>query len=526
MKNIKVPRVFIIQVVFVVLFSVLIYYMFKIQIIDGQRYSEEANGSLDKIIKIKSTRGNIYDCNGKVLAYNKIMYTVVMSDSLKCESARKKQLSLNSIIYHVVKRLKASNEEINNELKIKAGRNNSYKYTVQGKLLDRFKADIFGVANPGDMTEEQKNIDAGSMMEFLSGNNKFALFGEGGMEYTQDELRQYGLPAEFTQDEILTITGIRYMLSLNTYRKYMPVVIARDVSEKTMVYIKENTACLTGVGIECEWKRVYNGGKAFSHIIGYTGKISAEELEEYKKQGKDYTDGMVVGKTGIEKYMEDKLQGTDGENKIHVDSRGRKTGEEKVIKKVKCGKDIYLSVDKDLQESVYNILEQNLAGIILSNLINAKKFDKTKISDASDIKITIYDIYIALAENNIIQLENLYKRNTGKFEQDIVKILDKKFKDVLKSIKKDLSSGRVYLKNLSGGLQEYERFIVDKSGLFDENLIDKNDKMYIKWNSGGKISLKDFLRYAIQKRWIAEGITDANQQYITTDEIYRILERY
>ncbi len=239
MKNIKIPRTFIIQIVFVVLFSVLVYYMFKLQIINGQGYAEETDNSFTKTIKTKSARGNIYDCNGKVLAYNKLMYTVIMSDSLKYASAREKQLSLNSIIYHVVKRLEANNEKINNELKIEIGKNKKYKYTAQGKLLNRFKADIFGLADPAGMTEEQQNINAGKMIEFLSGNSKFALFGEGGRGYTKDELGQYGLPAEFTQEEILTITGIRYMLSLNTYRKYVPVVIAKDVSEKTMVYIKE-----------------------------------------------------------------------------------------------------------------------------------------------------------------------------------------------------------------------------------------------------------------------------------------------
>ncbi|MFG6393777.1 MAG: peptidase [Lachnospiraceae bacterium] len=523
MKNIKIPRTFIIQIVFVVLFSVLVYYMFKLQIINGQGYAEETDNSFTKTIKTKSARGNIYDCNGKVLAYNKLMYTVIMSDSLKYASAREKQLSLNSIIYHVVKRLEANNEKINNELKIEIGKNKKYKYTAQGKLLNRFKADIFGLADPAGMTEEQQNINAGKMMEFLSGNSKFALFGEGGRGYTKDELGQYGLPAEFTQEEILTITGIRYMLSLNTYRKYVPVVIAKDVSEKTMVYIKENAADLTGVDIACEWKRVYNGGKAFSHITGYTGKISAEELGEYKKQGKDYIEDMIVGKTGIEKYLDSKLQGTDGENEIKVDSMGRKTGEEKVIKEVKCGKDVYLSVDKDLQEDVYNILEQNLAGIISSNLINVKKFDRANISDASDIRITTYDIYIALVENNIIETEDLYKENAGRFEKYIAKILDKKFKDVIKRIKKDLSGGKIYLKDLSGQLQEYQRFIVDKSGLLDESLIDKSDKIYIKWNSGGKISLKDFLRHVIQKKWITEGITDTSQQYVTTDEVYKAL---
>lgn len=523
MKKFKIPRVFIIQVACVFMFSVLIYHMFKLQIINGQDYAEETGQSFNKVIYEKSARGNIYDCNGKVLASNKLVYTVTMADTGKYSSAREKNLSLNSIIYHVVKRLKANNEKINNEIKIKINKDGSYKYTTEGSLLDRFKADIFGEADPGNMTEEQKNISAGDMVQFLSGDSKFALFGEDGEKYSEEELKEYGLPGKFTKEEILTIIGIRYMLSLNTYRRYLPVIIAKDVSEKTVVYIKENMAELAGLDTGYEWKRVYKGGEAFSHIIGYTGKISAEELEACQDKDKSYMADAVVGKTGIEQYMDKKLQGTDGKMEIQVDNLGRKTGGEQMLKETRPGKDVYLSIDKDLQIAVYNILEQKLAGIISSNLINARKFDKTNISDASDIRITVYDVYIALVENNIIKTEDLYNSGTGKFEKYIAGIIDKKYKEAIKNIKKDLYESKTDIKNLSDELQDYEYYIINRSGILDESLIDKEDNIYLKWNYSGKTSTKEFLRHAIQKRWINKDVIKGSQQYITTDEIYQLI---
>ncbi len=523
MKKFKIPRVFIIQVACVFMFSVLIYHMFKLQIINGQDYAEETGQSFNKVIYEKSARGNIYDCNGKVLASNKLVYTVTMADTGKYSSAREKNLSLNSIIYHVVKRLKANNEKINNEIKIKINKDGSYKYTTEGSLLDRFKADIFGEADPGNMTEEQKNISAGDMVQFLSGDSKFALFGEDVEKYSEEELKEYGLPGKFTKEEILTIIGIRYMLSLNTYRRYLPVIIAKDVSEKTVVYIKENMAELAGLDTGYEWKRVYKGGEAFSHIIGYTGKISAEELEACQDKDKSYMADAVVGKTGIEQYMDKKLQGTDGKMEIQVDNLGRKTGGEQMLKETRPGKDVYLSIDKDLQIAVYNILEQKLAGIISSNLINARKFDKTNISDASDIRITVYDVYIALVENNIIKTEDLYNSGTGKFEKYIAGIIDKKYKEAIKNIKKDLYESKTDIKNLSDELQDYEYYIINRSGILDESLIDKEDNIYLKWNYSGKTSTKEFLRHAIQKRWINKDVIKGSQQYITTDEIYQLI---
>ena len=117
------------------------------------------------------------------------------------------------------------------------------------------------------MTPEQMDMSADDMMGFLSGNSKFALYGTGKSSYSEEELQEYGLPGEFTKEEILTIVGIRYMLSVNAYKKYVPIILARDVSERTVAYISENNQSLAGIEIGEDWDRVYTGGEAFSHIL-------------------------------------------------------------------------------------------------------------------------------------------------------------------------------------------------------------------------------------------------------------------
>lgn len=267
---------------------------------NGEKYAEEFELKTTKVIKDGSLRGNIYDCNGEILAYNKLVYTVTIVDSGDYSSERKRQLGLNGMLYKVIRKLEEKGEQLNNELKIVVGTDGNYEYTVTGKALERFKADVFGQADPGDMSEEQIQMSADEMICFLAGNSKFALYGEGKKEYSEEELREYGLPEAYTKEEVLNIVGIRYMLSLNAYRKYVPVVLAGDVSEETVAYIKENNGWLTGIDIGQEWERVYDGGEAFSHILGYVGKISAEELEEHEGSDKDYTIDSIVGKTGIE----------------------------------------------------------------------------------------------------------------------------------------------------------------------------------------------------------------------------------
>lgn len=516
-------RCFILQFIFIALFSILIHRLFVLQIVNGQKYAEDVELQITRTIREHNTRGNIYDCNGEVLAYNELVYTVTMIDDGTYASERERQLSINSVIYCVMKKLNENNEQINNELKIEVGTDGNYVYTVSGRALARFKADIFGESDPDDMTPEQVNMSANDMIQFLAGNSKFALYGTGKSFYSEEELQKYGLPKEYTDEEVLTIVGIRYMLSLNEYKKYVPITLARNISDKTVAYIMENNQSLIGIDIGQDWERTYTGGEAFSHILGYVGKISSEEMEKYADSDRDYTPDSIVGKSGIEQYMESELQGLNGEKQIVVNNVGKVVGEENIIKETVRGKDVYLSIDKDLQIAVYHILEQNLAGIISSNLINTKKFDKNHISDTSDIRIPIYDVYIALVNNSIIQLSDLYCADATELERHIAKVLEEKKGEVLNSLKEELLNGNTDYSRLSEEMQEYISYITGKIEILNESSIDKEDDVYKRWKDKSGISVKEFLTYAIENGWIAAGFIDSEQGYFTTDEMFVLL---
>lgn len=516
-------RCFILQFIFIALFSILIHRLFVLQIVNGQKYAEDCELQITRTIREHNTRGNIYDCNGEVLAYNELVYTVTMIDDGTYASERERQLSINSVIYCVMKKLNENNEQINNELKIEVGTDGNYVYTVSGRALARFKADIFGESDPDDMTPEQVNMSANDMIQFLAGNSKFALYGTGKSFYSEEELQKYGLPKEYTDEEVLTIVGIRYMLSLNEYKKYVPITLARNISDKTVAYIMENNQSLIGIDIGQDWERTYTGGEAFSHILGYVGKISSEEMEKYADSDRDYTPDSIVGKSGIEQYMESELQGLNGEKQIVVNNVGKVVGEENIIKETVSGKDVYLSIDKDLQIAVYHILEQNLAGIISSNLINTKKFDKNHISDTSDIRIPIYDVYIALVNNSIIQLSDLYCADATELERHIAKVLEEKKGEVLNSLKEELLNGNTDYSRLSEEMQEYISYITGKIEILNESSIDKEDDVYKRWKDKSGISVKEFLTYAIENGWIAAGFIDSEQGYFTTDEMFVLL---
>lgn len=153
-------------------------------------------------------------------------------------------------------------------------------------------------------------------------------------------------------------------------------------------------------------------------ILGYTGRASAEELEELKEQNPDYSNDAIVGKAGIEQYMELDLQGTDGQETVTVDNLGKVLSiDEDTTVEPKAGNDVYLTVDSDWQSAIYQILKQRVAGILLNRIEAVKEFDYEEVQDAAQIVIPIYDVYNALVSNSVIDIDRFSDENASETEK-------------------------------------------------------------------------------------------------------------
>ena len=299
-------------------------------------------------------------------------------------------------------------------------------------------------------------------MDHLTGSSGFSIVLYGKDAYTPEELAAHSLPEELTKQEILEIAIMRYQLNTNSFKKYMPVTIATNVSEKSVAAIKENQAALQGIDIVEDSTRKYVDDESMAPILGYTGQASSEELETLRKDNPDYSNDAVVGKAGIEQYMELELQGKDGEETVTVDNLGKvlDIDNSKTVDPV-AGNDVYLTIDSDWQKSIYQILEQRVAGIVLSKLTPNKSFDYEAEKDASKITIPIYDVYNALIENSTIDISHFSAADATEREQRIYALFQQKLQQVLAEITQELTveTATVY-NDLSDEMQEYETFIV------------------------------------------------------------------
>nr|MCR4934812.1 penicillin-binding protein [Lachnospiraceae bacterium] len=251
-------RIIYLLVFYSVLFGILIYRIFDMQIIRGEDYINNFEMKQKKERFIDAARGNIYDCNGVLLAYNKLAYSVTIEDVY--ESGKKKNENLNKTIYKTINIIEENGDTIDIDFGIGLDEDNNYQFTLSGARLSRFKADIYGEAYVDNMTYAQASSSPDEIIEYLAGDDKF-------------NISEMGVSKEMT----LKMAAIRYAMSLNAYQKYISTVISTDVSDKTVAVIYENSNILRGVNISEDTIRVYPNGKYTAQIVGYTGKINSDE---------------------------------------------------------------------------------------------------------------------------------------------------------------------------------------------------------------------------------------------------------
>lgn len=141
------------------------------------------------------------------------------------------------------------------------------------------------------------------------------------------------------------------MIMTQDGRSADPVLLKENISQDQSLILAERYREFPGISIEGTAIRKYEDGQAFSHVIGYDGKITRDEIE--RNPGYQMTD--YIGKTGLEKYYERELKGVYGAQQVEIDSRGNVKKNLGTILPVP-GNDLYLNIDAGLQKKIYDSL--------------------------------------------------------------------------------------------------------------------------------------------------------------------------
>lgn len=509
LKKFFSSRLFVLSVVMILMFAVIFIRIFSLQIVNGASYQKNFTMRIQKTLTIDAARGNIYDCNGNLLAYNELAYSVVIYDSGVYESTKERNRKLNAELAEIIEVVEQNGGTIYNNFKIDLNEDGTYSFNVSGTSLKRFLADVFGKTSYDklvyntDFNFDEANATAEQVMDYLM-HDKYKF----GVNPDPSEDKN---AVQYSQHIAYEIVVLRYAMEENRYTKYKSTLVAQDVSDAVVAYMNEHSDTLVGISIEEDTIRKYNYSEYFASIIGYTGKISTEEYEKLSAVDDSYTVNDIIGRAGLEQYYESYLRGTNGERDVYVNNVGR-ISEVISSKDPKAGSDLYLTLDAELQKAVYRLLEQEIAGIVYSNIRSGD--------------IAINDVYFALINNNVIDITHFDKEDASETEREVYHVFSGWQASALDTVYQQLNSPNPLPNDqMPEDMLDYFTCVMDvlrENNILVSDRIDTNDEVYIKWRNS-TISPKEYLKYCISQQWIDISTLDVDEEYADSSEIYAAL---
>jgi penicillin-binding protein 2 len=298
------------------------------QIVQGENFEELATENVRETEQPKAPRGMIFDRVGRILAENYRAWEVkiVPADLPKdpTELKRVKDTLITALRLPEVLAINPNAVPIGSEL-----------------TVCRRVAELLRVGDPEALIEDIQSEWKRNYLILVHQNlnaDLAATFRAAAME----------LPGVEVMNKIDYLIG-------NSGDPRLPIVVQPDVSKEIARKLEANSLYLPGVVLDdSALRRRYRGGEVMSHLMGYVGTISEEELndpEHFTEGGNPiYLRDDIIGKDGIERTMESHLRGKRGYRRVEIDGHGVKirTVPGTEIPPVK-GKNIKLSVDLELQ---------------------------------------------------------------------------------------------------------------------------------------------------------------------------------
>lgn len=384
MNKVFGSRYYQVVTVILILMAILSIRLFVLTIVENSTWETYASDISEKKIYTSAPRGDILDRYGRVIAGN------IQTFSVTFDASNMDNDEINRIALESINILDANGDSYYDEFPI-IFRNGGFAYTYQVQiedwlasegiptyynaeqafalLRDRYDIDE-GLSKYDAQTEMQtmhnfyppisvKNMKFTYELEKESFLGKFYLdTGLSAAEAFEALCKKYEVAGSYTLEEKRRILIVRNEIASLGYRKYMPVTLATNVCDQSIVTFEERGSDLKGTEVVSDTMRYYPNGNTASHIIGYLGKISETDKAYYVDE-LGYNTNDLVGQDGIESVYESVLKGTDGVRLIQVNAHGefvRLISETEPVK----GSNVSLTIDLELQKTAEDALERAL----------------------------------------------------------------------------------------------------------------------------------------------------------------------
>ena len=520
LKKFLTSRIFVVGILFCAMFGSLVYKLYSLQIVNSSYYQNNYIQKTRKTTYHQAARGNIYDRNGKVLAYNELTYSVTFTDTGKLPTGFDK----NEVLIPLVEILFEHGETVRTSFPMAFDEDGNIVFTTRSAgeksvLLQN----IYGVSRDKFNTEDRYGNYLSSSPDptwfYNYSLHKFGI-GYNSKGFGTDKETTYEIDPEVA----LAVLNIRYTMYLHSYMKYESIDIADNLKMETLTDILEHENILPEIGIEEQTVRIYNDALYFAHIIGYTGIASEADLEALTEENDTYQSGDIVGRAGIEQRLELTLAGQKGVDTYFLDSEGRIL-EVTEHKDAVAGDNIYLTLDADMMIGIYHILEQKLAAILVSRLVNMD-VNLDDVQDSSKIMVPIKDAYFQLINNNVLSMAQFARPDASGSEQTMYSYFSGRLLNVTTELSSQMANhDTTPFINLGEAQQDYYDYLFDY--LIDEQYLIVNDEIrsdqiYQDWQKGA-ISFSTFLSYAVSDNWITTSGLTSESGYSTAEETYQMI---
>ncbi|MCI6676043.1 MAG: penicillin-binding protein [Clostridiales bacterium] len=497
-------RILILGVIGIGMAVILIGRLFFLQVIQGSKYYEDYVQITKRDLSIEAPRGRILDCNGKVLAENQQKYSVAIRDT---GEYNKRKGEFNEMILRLIHLLERFGTTIQTPLPITINEHDEFEFNGNENAIRRLITDAYGKEKIEKLQEDGEDpysYSAEKVMERLKSVYYFSP-------------TRWPAGEQLSKQDVLKLCNVLYLTSANTYTRYQSTVICSDISEDIKVAVLEDQSNLKGVEIKEELVRVYPNSEYFSHILGYIGKASDEELKTLRETDDSYVLGDVVGRTGIEQAYESALRGKKGNQSVYLNNVGEimdTVSKEDPVN----GNDVQLTIDADLQIAVYNMLEQRMAAVVAEKLIQGD-FTPTTSTSADNFKIPVKNAYFQMFNNNILTIAHFAEADATEVEKNIYAKFSAKQQQIIAEITNQLITEPKAIVGQSDEMKEYLNYIYKMLSPSDKNKKILSGVDY-KRDEYQNISVNEFLHKALTEGWLDPTKLESEEKYSNIDEWY------
>lgn len=294
--------------------------LFNLQIVNGASYRQQSENRLVREIKVTAPRGEIYD------RYGKLLVTSITGYNVNLYYTKIPKTKLNEVLLKLANILEKNNDTYTNN------------FPIDFEMMTFNKSE-----------EGAKNWKVSNKMSGDASVDEVIEFYKKKYEIQYDDV-----------NDVKKVIALRYEIASKGYSSFKSVVLAKEISQESMLEIEERGNELSGIVVTTYPIRKYLTQNVASHIIGYIGRIGSTEYKNKKDQG--YSQNDMIGKSGIEATFENFLRGKDGKMRLEMDSEGRVTDKEETIES-EMGNSVILTIDFDLQKKAEEVLEKYIKKI-------------------------------------------------------------------------------------------------------------------------------------------------------------------